>query len=197
MRRMVIQFIGIMLVCALLVANYATSAASERTREENGSPGGLNLREFFNTNMYIWTFLTTANGTNKCQVDKKEFINATDVYFTRTDRTRTATVIASLHGKFDVNQPYGMEVGPKLGKANGREELLYQAQRKSCGVFGLRHITNGTQYHAYDVRVRGYGGKVSAQKCLDWFNETYPEQTFKRQLYTSSCKSITRIRWVG
>ncbi|KAL1482324.1 hypothetical protein MTO96_033880, partial [Rhipicephalus appendiculatus] len=75
----------------------------------------------------------------------------------RKGRTRTATVIEKLHGKF--NRTSAMNVGPKGREANGSEELIYEADRKGCGVLGLRHITNGTQYDAYDIRVRGYGGK--------------------------------------
>uniref|UniRef100_L7LQK6 Putative group i salivary lipocalin n=1 Tax=Rhipicephalus pulchellus TaxID=72859 RepID=L7LQK6_RHIPC len=194
MRSMEIHFMDMILVCALLVLNHANRAASNQTKEEEHSLGKLNITEFYHTRRPIWTIITTANDSLDCQVDQKEFMNDTDIYFSRKGRTRTVTDIMRLHGKFVL--PRKMNVGPKSRPPDCIEELIHE-HRKSCGVFKLGNITNGTKYHAYEIRVRDYGGYQSAQACLNWFNKTYRGETFKRRLYQTSCRSITRINMLG
>uniref|UniRef100_A0A131YRV0 Lipocalin n=1 Tax=Rhipicephalus appendiculatus TaxID=34631 RepID=A0A131YRV0_RHIAP len=211
MRRMETNFLDMILVCALLVANHVSSAASESNSEDYDSPAENDIKQFLNTDKNIWTIITTANDSEECKVDKKQFINSTHLYFSRKHRTRTLTVFTNMYGKFDSQDPpYEIEVGPKGGAPKGVEELIYRGKEDICGVFELRNITNGysdacdpfdetscSQYRAYDIRVRGYGGRESARQCLRWFEKMYPEETFQRKLYSGSCNNIGRINWLG
>uniref|UniRef100_A0A224YMT8 Lipocalin n=1 Tax=Rhipicephalus zambeziensis TaxID=60191 RepID=A0A224YMT8_9ACAR len=196
MRHMETNFRGMILVCTLLVANHVSSAASKSNREEYDSTRENNIKEFLDTNQNIWTIVTTANDSKPCKVDKREFINSTHIYFTRKHRTSTLIVFTKFYGEFRPNDPpYAVDVGPEGGSLDGTEELIYRG--KECGVFELRNKTNGLEYHAYDIRIRGYGGSQFAPECLKWFEDMYPEETFRRQLYFGSCNNIGRIRWVG
>uniref|UniRef100_L7LPZ8 Putative group i salivary lipocalin n=1 Tax=Rhipicephalus pulchellus TaxID=72859 RepID=L7LPZ8_RHIPC len=208
MRRMEIHFMDMILVCALLVLNHANRAASEHTRGQNDSSGNFSIKEFVNTNMPIWTILTTANDSLKCKVDQKDSMINGNLYFSRKGRTRTAVVIEKLRGNFSSRN--AMFVGPKSGGSNEVEVLIYQEEPwKSCGVFEIRNTSananssyyfNGkpnSHYHAYDIRVGGYGGERSADPCLKWFETVFPNETSMKRLYTPDCKSIARMRWFG
>ncbi|XP_037501807.1 uncharacterized protein LOC119375651 [Rhipicephalus sanguineus] len=174
-------------------------------------PDPINITEFLDTRDNIWTVITTANDSQRCKVDKKEFINSTDYYFSRKHLAPSGFVEEKLRGKFIGSfRPFtSMEVGPKSQDPTGIEELIYQGERNRCGVFELRNVTTEIhspcyylynrpcwQYRAFDIRVRGYGGNVTAQECLQWFLKVYPEETFTRVLYNKSCNGIGRLHMI-
>uniref|UniRef100_A0A224YBV0 Lipocalin n=1 Tax=Rhipicephalus zambeziensis TaxID=60191 RepID=A0A224YBV0_9ACAR len=196
------------ILCALLLASYQTSVAAAYESYSDDFPEAINITEFLDTSDNIWTVITTANDSQRCKVDKKEFINRTHYYFSRKHRGPSGFVEEKFRGKFTGSIPpfTSMEVGAIGGAPTGIEELIYQGDRNGCGVFELRNVTRVIhspcyylynepcwQYRAFDIRVRGYGGNVSAQECLEWFRTEYPKETFTRVLYNNSCNDIGRL----
>uniref|UniRef100_A0A224YC22 Lipocalin n=1 Tax=Rhipicephalus zambeziensis TaxID=60191 RepID=A0A224YC22_9ACAR len=132
-------------------------------------------------------------------------MNSTHYYFSRKHLAPSGSIEEKLGAKFTGSfLPFtSMAVGARGQDPTGIEELIYQGERNGCGVFELRNVTTVIdspcyylrnkpcwQYRAFDIRVRGYGGNVTAQECLKWFREEYPEETFTRALYNNSCNYI-------
>ncbi|XP_075555059.1 uncharacterized protein LOC142587738 [Dermacentor variabilis] len=199
------NFVDLMIACSMLLI---ARVAGDDTTEYYDWWEPINITEFLDTSDNIWTVITTANDSQDCKVDKKQFINRTNILFSREFQTpQHENISTELLGTFRDYEPYvSMEVGPKDGNATGLEELIYQGINNTCGVFELRNVSRVItapcyylynrpcwQYRAFDIRVRGFVGNVSAQECWKWFNETYPQETFQRILYKSRCNNITRI----
>ncbi|XP_037576714.2 uncharacterized protein LOC119458932 [Dermacentor silvarum] len=195
MRRIQTNFLDMMLVRTLLLAMAMVTSAATTEGDYYESWTPINITEFLDTDENIWTVITTANDSLECTVDHKEFINRTDILFSRKGLTSSGNVTTSLQGKFTGPFPYpnSMNVGLRGEDPTSVEELIYQGDGNKCGVFELRNLTrvitgpcyylyNGPcpQYRAFDVRVRGFGGRVSANECLEWFKKEYPEETFTR-----------------
>uniref|UniRef100_A0A131YVP9 Lipocalin n=1 Tax=Rhipicephalus appendiculatus TaxID=34631 RepID=A0A131YVP9_RHIAP len=209
MQAIVAYLIDLLLLCVLLLADHTCSAPwGDDSAYEFPEP--INVTEFLDTSNNIWTYLTTANDSWKCKVDKKVFMNRTHILFDRKYRTDSTIVTHNMQGEFTGSLlPYydSMKVGFRgSSPITGIEELIYQGKDNYCGVFELRNVTRVItgpcyylynrpcwQYRAFDIRVKGFGGRVSAQECLKWFNDTYPEETFRRVLYETSCNSL--VRW--
>ncbi|XP_075553986.1 uncharacterized protein LOC142587005 [Dermacentor variabilis] len=196
----------IVLVCSTLLIAIVTAAA-ETDDDDWGPP--INITEFLDTNDNIWTVITTANDSQYCKVDKKNFINRTNILFYRKFRTpQRTTDITKLLGKFRGFGTFkSMELGPPSREATSVEELIYQGKDNICGVFELRNLTTEIpqpcyyfyskpcwQYRAFDIRVRGSGGQESAKECSKWFRDEYPQETFTRYLYNSSCERIVTLK---
>ncbi|XP_077523987.1 uncharacterized protein LOC144135108 [Amblyomma americanum] len=144
------------------------------------------LFKFVNTTEKIWVYNSSELSNVLCKVDVMDHINKAkdDYYFNRTIYMTDGRNSSSyLWGLVFGNK---MLVGPPGSGTNTTEELLYQNENSSCGVFDVAFA--GEYFGWYEIRVRNSSLEQGpSTDCVEHFTN----QTQKRnQTFFTGCAGM-------
>uniref|UniRef100_A0A023G9D3 Putative lipocalin-3 1 n=1 Tax=Amblyomma triste TaxID=251400 RepID=A0A023G9D3_AMBTT len=158
------------------------------------------IEEFYNTTEPIWTYQTIVASTIgiSCLVDVTANTSLSNIYFDRFFYSNGSRIKQSLRGTL-----YKDRAGKSWetliydhGTLLDREQLFYQSDDNSCGVFTFFQHPDILRF---DLRLRNCSLQMGPHKnCSSYFNEYYKHNWLsrlhrkwtKQMLYKPECQNI-------
>ncbi|XP_075553985.1 uncharacterized protein LOC142587001 isoform X2 [Dermacentor variabilis] len=164
----------------------------------------MSRKIFLNTADVIWTYNTTAGPNLKCRVDKKLFMNDSQIAFQRSHRRKSGNWTHwDFRGKFthwlfsQKNQTYNSMLVSRLEdpmKYWRTEELLvHQDPDNKCGVFKIVKRKLGLDMITVELRIRNSSVHEGPSKnCTDVYLSSKRKKQESYGLYTSDCQKAEK-----
>uniref|UniRef100_A0A023FQZ9 Putative lipocalin-3 1 n=1 Tax=Amblyomma cajennense TaxID=34607 RepID=A0A023FQZ9_AMBCJ len=188
-----------------LLAMLLTTEASAFSWRELRDGFNTSIEQFYNTNEPIWTIFTKADASFNlsCIVDVTLNTTLSNLYFERSyyrNQTRVKSPLRRVLNKRGTDRSRSTLVYDatrsiyEQGNPLFNEELLYQSDDGTCGVFKFFKHPNVTRY---DIRVRNCSLAIEPPKnCWTFFKETSQlrvsrhEKLQERKVYDAQCQAI-------
>uniref|UniRef100_A0A023FTX9 Putative lipocalin-3 1 n=1 Tax=Amblyomma cajennense TaxID=34607 RepID=A0A023FTX9_AMBCJ len=188
-----------------LLTMFFTTEASDFTLQQLRHGFNTSIEQFYNTSEPIWTTFTRADASFNlsCIVDVTFNTTLSNLYFERSyywNQTRVKSPLRRALNKrgtdrssrtlvYDARRPIYEPQQPLF-----EEELLYQSDDSSCGVFRYFKHPDVTRY---DLRVRNCSLATEPhENCTMFFNGTSKlrpsirEKLQERKVYEPKCQAI-------
>ncbi|XP_037581733.2 uncharacterized protein LOC119464940 [Dermacentor silvarum] len=163
--------------------------------------GGANvsLKKFLNTSdgVDIYTLLATSETRHKlCKLDHVWNVTKDQVFFTRTytpglGGAAPENLIGTFFDETPQRGPTIMLLRTTGGADRGVEELVYQDDNNTCGIFwtAIRQIYAGQWYDSCELRVKSSIDSASASpECIQqFFNICSPERVVVQTVWPQLC----------